>query len=728
MFKEGKITLLRYKLASFCASASRFVLAHIFRRQAANFPGKLALKIDTQLMEHLRMRVANGSVMVVGTNGKTSVTNLISLCLRLNEKSFTCNKTGANLDSGIASALLECKKCDWAVLECDELYLAQVAPALLPKYIVLLNLFRDQLDRTGEIDVVQKSIESALMSCPEAILIYNADDPYCAKIANSVPNKNIAFGIGEAMVLPKNSVVDGGLCQTCANELNYKYRQYGQLGLYECPNCGFSRPTLDVFAKDILLHEEGSSFSVSVKEKEMQFNVALPGAYMVYNILAFAAISLELGCNQETLHQSIDAFNPNNGRLQTLHIGSREVLLNLAKNPTGFNQNINIAIANEESFVIAFFINDKEADGHDVSWIWDIDFDYLAKRTDIIVFAGGTRKNDLQVRLKYANISSIVVDDIADIMHKVPSRFNASKLYVIANYTALPAVKAELEHMQKDSSSQSAYINDSLTSSNSRTHYWHNAALAQNQVVLVHMLPELLNLYGDGGNMTILRKRLEWRGIPYKLREVHFGEEAHLENADLVFIGGGPDQEQLKACSYLRQIKDELKTFIESDGALLAICGGYQILGKTWLLGDEEVEGLGIFDFVTKRPGTARNRLVGNIALRVDGIEHKVVGFENHAGRTYLSSNLDSFGKVCSKTGFGNEEKSKQDGIAYKQVIGTYLHGPLLSKNPEIADALLRAALNHQAIRCSIDGYSLTALDDAIELEANKVMSNRICL
>ena len=721
--------MLRYKLASFCARVSHFILANVFRRPAANFPGKLALKIDPHLMEHLRARVTSGSVMIVGTNGKTSVTNLISLCLQLNKKSFTCNKTGANLDSGIASALLACKKCDWAVLECDELYLDQVAPALLPKYVVLLNLFRDQLDRTGEIDVVQKSIASALLASPNTTLIFNADDPYCAKIAKSVPNKSIAFGIDEAMNLPKNSVVDGGLCQTCAGELHYEYRQYGQLGLYECPNCGFSRPALDIFAKDISLSEEGSSFNAFIKGEYAQFNVALPGAYMVYNILAFAAISLELGCKQETLHQSIDVFNPNNGRLQTLHIGKREVLLNLAKNPTGFNQNINIALADEKPFAIAFFINDKEADGHDISWIWDIDFDYLARRNDIVVFAGGTRKNDLQVRLKYAEIQSELVNDAKDLMSKIPSNYCESKLFVIANYTALPAVKAELEHLEKDSSSQSVYMNDSLTSSNSQTYDWHNVvALAQNPVVLVHMLPELLNLYGDGGNMTILRKRLEWRGIPYELREVHFGEEAHLENADLVFIGGGPDQEQLKACSFLRQIKEELKTFIENDGALLAICGGYQILGKTWLIGDEEVEGLGIFDFVTKRPGTARNRLVGNIALCVNGLDRPVVGFENHAGRTYLSSGSNPFGKVCSKKGCGNNEESRHDGTAYKQLIGTYLHGPILSKNPEIADVLLRATLIHHAKRCSIDGYSLTTLDDAIELEANKVMCNRICL
>ena len=239
------------------------------------------------------------------------------------------------------------------------------------------------------------------------------------------------------------------------------------------------------------------------------------------------------------------------------------------------------------------------------------------------------------------------------------------------------------------------------------------------------MFPDLLNLYGDGGNVRILSERLAWRGIPVQVRRVEYGESVDLGDVDLVFLGGGPDREQKLASAELMRMKDELAAYVEEDGPVLAICGGYQILGKTWLLGDEEVPGLDIVGIETRRPGTSADRLIDNIVLSSPLATHPVVGYENHAGRTYLVEGVKPFGAVVSSVGHGNNDADKADGALYLKVLGTYLHGPLLSKNPEIADWLLAAACERHARRTGESAPALARLDDAEELAANAFMADK---
>ena len=232
-------------------------------------------------------------------------------------------------------------------------------------------------------------------------------------------------------------------------------------------------------------------------------------------------------------------------------------------------------------------------------------------------------------------------------------------------------------------------------------------------ITILHVYPDLLNLYGDGGNVRILERRLAWRGIPVEVKEVHYGEPLDLSQADIVFLGGGPDREQKLACEELMKHREELVRYVENDGVLLAICGGYQILGRQWLLGDDLVEGLDILDMETRRPGTSADRLVGNIVLESPLAETPVVGYENHAGRTYLDQGVQPFGKVISHTGYGNNENDKADGVLYRNVVGTYLHGPLLAKNPQLADHILQKALGDEP---------LSPLNDDPENTANTFM------
>lgn len=240
--------------------------------------------------------------------------------------------------------------------------------------------------------------------------------------------------------------------------------------------------------------------------------------------------------------------------------------------------------------------------------------------------------------------------------------------------------------------------------------------MSERSLRIAHLYPELLNLYGDSGNILVLRKRLEWRGITPDVYEVHMGDTPSFAGVDIVFIGGGSDREQKIVCDSLLRQKTELKAFVEDGGVLGAVCGGYQLLGESYLMGDERVPGLELVDLYTDR-GTPR--IIGNIAIESSVSPQPIVGYENHGGRTLLGAGVTPLGKVLY--GKGNDGSTGFEGCLYKNVLGTYIHGPLLPKNPGVADWLLSRALE----RKYGDG-TLEPLDDTEELAANKVMYDRL--
>ncbi len=852
---------VRFGIAKATARGLHWGLTHVARRPGANLPGKVALKLDPQAIAQARRVLRRGAVMVTGTNGKTTVNNLLADCVQRSGASVCCNRTGANLAYGVASALLECRGADWGVIESDELWLGKSLPALQPRFLVLLNLFRDQLDRCGEIDHIQDVIVEALEKSPQTVLIFNADDPLCAMVAEratKLPERSgthsVAFGTAEPMNLEQNAVSDTTMCQRCNSMLTYEFRQYGQLGAYRCPQCGFARPALDFAATNIrftstdlafdVSHEISTEMNDSSGEAEtnrstiddlphkkdvesvsretcaVTFPVRthLAGSYMVYNMLAVAAAATCMGCDPADIQAAIDAFDPQNGRLQEFRVGSHRTLLNLAKNPTGFNQNLRIVVQQatadrSDECAIAFFINDRDVDGHDISWIWDIDFEELNRLPYAQVFAGGTRKHDLQVRLKYAGVRAQLIDGMEDVFAD-PNLPTAADVYAIANYTALAPVHAELDALQvapprpagpsavlaspaASSTASAAPASSTLPSavpaasvlptspSCEQKNVSHETSLdahpsslprelgsdrsdqenvsretfdpASNAdavpnadaamgtdaktdagaktdasatsvvpVVIAHMFPDLLNLYGDGGNVRILEQRLRWRGIPVEVRRVEHGQTIDFNDVDLVFLGGGPDREQTLAADQLMSMREDIARYVEEGGPVLAICGGYQILGHTWLSSDGEVPGLGVLNIDTRRAGTSTDRLIDNIALASPTAEHPVIGYENHASRTYLGAAVEPFGRVVSRTGHGNNDADHADGALYRNVLGTYLHGALLAKNPEVADWLLERALARNALRTGAPTLTIKPLDDVVELAANADMASRL--
>ncbi len=232
------------------------------------------------------------------------------------------------------------------------------------------------------------------------------------------------------------------------------------------------------------------------------------------------------------------------------------------------------------------------------------------------------------------------------------------------------------------------------------------------EINIIHLYPDLLNLYGDRGNIACMEKRLEWRGITANVRQcTNKDSDIDLTGADIIFVGGGSDREQEIVCSRLLKMKDELKAYVNSGGVLVAVCGGYQLLGKYYKTALTKIEGLDILDIYTDSGDT---RLISNVVLECDRFDMPIVGFENHAGRTYLGEGVTPLGKVLF--GNGNTGDSGYEGVIYKNVIATYLHGPLLPKNPQLCDYILARALERK-----YPGFEgLEPLDDGLEELANK--------
>ena len=234
------------------------------------------------------------------------------------------------------------------------------------------------------------------------------------------------------------------------------------------------------------------------------------------------------------------------------------------------------------------------------------------------------------------------------------------------------------------------------------------------KLTIGHLYPDLLNLYGDRGNIQCMKKRCEWRGIEVQVKEYQLTDPIDFTTLDIVLLGGGSDREQQIVCTTLQNIQGDMKAYVEDGGSVIAVCGGYQLLGHYYETAEGKMKGLSLVDLYTKQGSP---RLISNAVLKSDAFPYEITGFENHGGRTWIGDNRP-FGKVLY--GYGNNGEDKMEGILYKNVVGTYLHGPLLPKNPHVCDYLLGNALNRK-----YGDAGLEPLDDSQELEANQYIKNR---
>lgn len=434
---------------------ARWGLRTVFRRNASQLPGRIALTVDPDIISRLAEKLQKGSIVVCGTNGKTTTNNIIASAIEAGGQRVLCNRAGANMAPGVVAALLPGSGADWGVIEADELSTVNIVPELKPKLLVLLNLFRDQLDREGEIDRVQDTIVRALASSPETTLLVCGDDPISmgvARRAAEAGTKVLSFGIAEDLHLPPERVPEGAFCQVCGTELVYDYRAYAQLGAFRCPKCGFAHPTLDYQATNVHAGRSGVEFDATciATGDQVHLHANFGGVYMVYNLLAAFAAATMAGVAPKTFQRTLDSYSPANGRLQHFDVDGREVVVNLAKNPAGFNQNIQLLLEDKRPKATYIVINDNYNDGRDISWIWDVDFERLAgEGKSLLVLAGGLRANDLQVRFKYAGIDAQIAKDVSAALEAAKDMPKGQPLYVLTNYSALWPAKAELERMGK---------------------------------------------------------------------------------------------------------------------------------------------------------------------------------------------------------------------------------------------------------------------------------------
>jgi lipid II isoglutaminyl synthase (glutamine-hydrolysing) len=405
-------------------------------------PGKVLAFLAPGAVERLAARLPRGSALVSATNGKTTTTAMVAEILE-DRVRLAHNSSGANLISGVASTLLSAHEAELGLFEVDEAALPDVARRVRPRALCLGNLFRDQLDRYGELELVAERWRRAVADLDEGTaLVVNGDDPQVGDLGRDRAG-SIVFGLDDPRrAAPElQHAADSKWCLRCGTPYDYSAAYVGHLGDYRCPACGHARPALDLAARSIELHGlEGVSFDLVDDEGSLPVRLSLPGLYNVYNALAAAALARELGASHAEIKTGLERFTAAFGRFERLQIGERTMLMLLVKNPAGANEVVRTLVAGGAPRLAVIALNDEIADGRDVSWIWDVDFEPLLERLERVVVTG-QRAAELALRYKYAGFDEGAIEVEPDLaraldrgLEQTPS---GGELFVIPTYTAM---------------------------------------------------------------------------------------------------------------------------------------------------------------------------------------------------------------------------------------------------------------------------------------------------
>ena len=404
---------LRAILAILLCKALRLV-SRLLHRGGTATPGRWALKLCPNLLALLAKDVK--SVAITGTNGKTTSARMIEQAFSESGLNYFANRSGANLISGITTefvmnATLTGKPLkEYAVIECDEAAARKVFSQLKPRVVVVTNLFRDQLDRYGEVTHTLENIRVAMQGAPEAVLCLNADCSLTASLADDLPNRVVYFGIdqGAAPSRPKSEISDATHCIRCKAEYEYDYISYGHLGGFRCPRCGYRRHRADYAVTEILRQgADSSDLVMDIRGQKRMVTVNLPAMYNIYNAIGAVAAVTEMGLGADAAIAALADFQCGFGRMERFALGKGGTRMMLVKNPAGCNQVIEFLENVKEKFLLVVCLNDRGADGTDISWIWDADFEGLGQLSGYLeqVVVSGDRAADMAVRLKYAGIN-----------------------------------------------------------------------------------------------------------------------------------------------------------------------------------------------------------------------------------------------------------------------------------------------------------------------------------
>ncbi len=438
---------MRLLLAIWAAKLSS-LLGRVMGKKSTATPGVVALKICPDLIKRLKKNIKGSVIVTCGTNGKTTTNNLLFSALKKCGYKVICNDLGANMLGGVATTLAQsCNllgrfKADFACLEIDEASTVKVFDHITPDYMIVTNLFRDQLDRYGEVNGTVNLLKTAIEKAPDIRLVLNGDDPITAQLGR---DKNaVYFGISE-MVLPQTEESrEGQFCPYCGGEQKYNYYHYSQLGDWYCPSCESHRPKPDFEATEVSL-ESGLKFNVSTDKIDLNYR----GFYNIYNVLAVYSAIKSLGVMPENFNTLLTDYKPQIGRMEEFNL-SKSVILNLAKNPAGFNQAIQTVLSDNRKKDVIIAINAQVSDGMDVSWLWDVDFERLKDENLCTLSVTGIRLYDLALRFKYSDIK---IDCITDNMREAIKnclKTDAEVCYVLVNYTALFDTQTILLDMKKE--------------------------------------------------------------------------------------------------------------------------------------------------------------------------------------------------------------------------------------------------------------------------------------
>jgi lipid II isoglutaminyl synthase (glutamine-hydrolysing) len=440
------------KTAAVWAGKATGTLSRITRRGGGTtLPGDVARAIDPRILSELAADLTHGSIVITGTNGKTTTARMVSWLLEGAGHRVVSNRAGANLIFGATAAALNRAgangrlKADWGVFEIDEASLPRAVEEIRPRATLVMNLFRDQLDRYGELESIAKKIEQALNNMSEnATAVLNADDPRVAEIGIDLKRKPLWYGLDDERVASKTlpHAADARTCPRCGASLIFDAVYVGHDGVYRCPNHDFARPQPDIKATDIELH---GFDSLAMTVEGTRIEMPLGGLYNCYNVLAAYAAACSIGLDANYVAERLKTFKAAFGRQERIDFRGRHLILVLSKNPAGFNETLRTAVelAQGEHFIIG--LNDRKADGTDVSWIWDVDFEQLKNRAQTVIPAG-VRANDLAVRLKYASVEADdpQTDPGSALDELVKSTSEGDTAYVLCTYTAMLDIRAEL--------------------------------------------------------------------------------------------------------------------------------------------------------------------------------------------------------------------------------------------------------------------------------------------
>lgn len=450
----------RLTLALAASKLTAAGIRRLGRGGGTSAPGLVADRLDGAMLTKMTERLSYGVVVVAGTNGKTTTSRMIADIFEAAGRTVVHNRSGSNLVRGVVSAFVGTASLtgapggDIGVIEADEAALPELVRRTRPRLLLLNNLFRDQLDRYGELDTIARRWRVVLRELDASTtVVVNGDDPTLVAITDDLAAKRVCFGLDESRhrlaALPH--AADAAVCRVCGADLAYHALYVSHLGDWYCPSCGRARPALDYTGCDVALHGvESLALTVDQDGTSRRVELGIPGLYNAYNVLAAVAVAREAGIGWPLIQQALASFRAAFGRIERVAYKGRQVTLALVKNPTGFNEVLRMLTVETGGLTVPTLIaiNDLDADGRDVSWLWDVDFELLGPG-DGDLFTTGLRGADMANRLKYAGVPETRIHPVANELAAGLDQFIAAvpdggTAYILPSYTAMLQIRKSL--------------------------------------------------------------------------------------------------------------------------------------------------------------------------------------------------------------------------------------------------------------------------------------------